>query len=165
MKKKLITLVIGVVACVCALAGCGATEKTFEKAGMRITLTSAFYEQEHIAQTATYVSSSAIVVATKESFTLLAGLEDYTLEDYTDLTISANNLTSDKNYRENKDYIYFTYERVVDGKDFFYLATTHKSPDAFWLIQFACNVSDKESKTETFLKWADTITFVTEATV
>ena len=62
MKKKLIALVIGVVACVCALAGCGATEKTFEKAGMRITLTSAFYEQEHIAQTATYVSSSAIVV-------------------------------------------------------------------------------------------------------
>ena len=54
---------------------------------------------------------------------------------------------------------YFVYEKTVSDKRYFYLATTHKSKDAFWLIQFCCDQKDKDEFQEKFLEWADTITF------
>ncbi len=164
MKKKFLALLASLTAvtlCVIGFTGC-ALEKTFEKAGMQITLTSKFYEKEILSQTAYYESTDSIVTAVKEEFSIADGVEDYTVSDYTDIVLEANNVTANVNTREGKDYLYFTYEKQVSGKDFYYLATTHKGPDAFWLIQFACLVSDKGSKTETFLKWADSVTFITE---
>ena len=164
MKKKLLALVISliaVIACAVGLTGC-TSEKTFEKAGMQITLTSKFTEKELLSQTAYYESRDAIVTVLKEEFSLASGFGSYTLGEYTDLVLKQNQLSADKNTREGKDYMYFSYEKTVSGKDFYYLATTFKADDAFWLIQFACNVSQKDSKQETFLKWADTVTFTTE---
>lgn len=161
MKKKLIAFVVSLTAlvvCVCGLSAC-ASEKTFEKAGMKITLTSDFYEKELVSQTAYYESPSVIVTALKEEFTLMSGLSGYSLSRYTDMVLTNNGVSAGKHEREGKDYMYFTYEKTVSGKDFYYLATTHKSDDAFWLIQFACAASAKDSKTPTFLGWADTITF------
>ena len=163
MKKKLVAFIasaMAVISCVAVIAGCS-SPKTFEKAGMQITLTSSFTEKEIVSQTAYYESTSAIVTVLKEEFTLLPDFENYTVSQYTDMVLTTNNLTAEKSTREGKDYMYFTYEKSVSGKDFYYLATTHKGEDAFWLIQFACSVSQKDSKTDTFLGWADTVTFVT----
>lgn len=164
MKKKLLALaisLIAVVACAVGLTGCS-SDKTFEKAGMQITLTSKFTEKEILSQTAYYESRDALVTALKEEFTLAPGFSSYSLEEYTDLVLSQNLLSTTKSTREGKDYMYFSYEKQVSGKDFYYLATTFKTEDAFWLIQFACNASEKDGKTDTFLKWADTVTFITE---
>ena len=164
MKRMFGTLVASVsvaLACIFALTGCSffqAKEKTFEKAGMRITLTSDFVEKEIVSQTVYYESRKVIVTALKEEFSMLAGLENYSLEEYTDLTISGTRLSAQAEQREGKDYLYFSYEKNVSGNQFFYLATTHKMSDAFWLIQFACFLGEKEKYTETFLSWADTIT-------
>ena len=81
------------------------------------------------------------------------------LEDYTDLVLRNNVLTAEFEERENEDYIYFSYEKSMSGKTFYYLATTHKAEDAFWLIQFACDKDDKDEFKDKFLDWADTITF------
>lgn len=161
MKRKFKALFIGLLSllvCLGILAGCS-KEKTFEKAGMQITLTSDFYEKDYVSLTAYYESRSAIVTVTKEEFSLLDGFKNYTLTQYTNTVLKANKLTAEVSSREGQNYQYFTYEKSVSGKDFYYLATTHKGTDAFWLIQFACEVSDKDSYTETFLGWADTVTF------
>lgn len=161
MKRKFKALVVGMVsvlACLGLLAGC-ASDKTFETSGMQITLTSAFYEKEYVSMTAYYESRDAIVTVLKEEFGLVDGFGNYTLSQYTDTVLSANNLSASVQTREGKEYQYFTYERSASGKNFYYLATTHKSSDAFWLIQFACVVSDKDKYTDKFLGWADTITF------
>lgn len=161
MKKKIVSFLIAVTAlvvCVCGFSAC-ASEKTFEKAGMKITLTTDFYEKELASQTAYYESSSVIVTALKEEFSLMTGLSTSTVSEYTDMVLTNNRLSASKLTREGKEYMYFTYEKTVSGKNFYYLATTHKSGDAFWLIQFACVASDKDEYSTQFLEWADTITF------
>lgn len=169
MKKKFTLLMLGVVSLIIAvfsIAGCGlfdASPKDFEKAGMKITLTDDFYEKSMLSQTAYYESQKAIVVALKEEFTMADGLSEWTLDHYTSVTMSGNKLQAETHQRFEKDYMYFSYEKSVSGKDFYYLATTHKSGDAFWLIQFACEQSDKDKYTEQFLTWADSITFTATA--
>lgn len=143
-----------------ALVGCfGGKPKTFTKEGMSITLTTKFNEQNIVTQTAYYVSTDSVVTALKEEFSLVSGFENYSLSKYTDMVISNNLLNSAVNSREGKDYLWFTYEKAVSGKDFYYLATTFKASDAFWLIQFGCETSDKGEFTETFFGWADSVTF------
>lgn len=158
--KRFIIAALALAAACLTLVGCfGGKPKTFTKAGMSITLTTQFSEQEIVTQTAYYVSRDSLATALKEEFSIVSGLEDYTLAEYTDLVLANNKFNSEVNSREGKSYLWFTYEKAVNGKDFYYLATTFKSTDAFWLIQFACATSDKEEFTEKFLGWADSVTF------
>lgn len=144
-----------------SLSGC-VKSKTFSKAGMSISLTSEFTEKDIVSQTVYYESRKCIVTALKEEFSLLP---NYSLSEYTDTVKSNNKLTAESHVREGKDYMYFTYEKTASGKNFYYLATTHKSDDAFWLIQFICEQSDKDKYNDKFLGWADTITFTATAVV
>ncbi len=163
MKKKILILIsaILVVACILGITGCGAKEKNFSKAGMHITLTTEFYEKELAGQTAYWESARNIATALKESYKNAIAENITTLSEYTDAVITMNNIkNAEVNTREGKDYLYFTYERSVSGKDFFYLATTHLyEADSFWLIQFACEAKYKEDRVELFLGWADTVRF------
>ncbi len=126
---------------------------------MRTTLTTAFQEKDVLSQTVCYESRSEIVTALKESFSLMPGFGRYTIEDYTNLILKNNKLFSTTYTRDGKDYMFFTYEKTVNDKQIYYVATTHKSSDAFWLIQFACNASEKTERVTKFLAYADTITF------
>ena len=79
MKKKFLIFTAATVAallCLIGVAGCKAKDKTFEKAGMQITLTTAFSEKEYIGQTACYQSSKVIVTAIKEEFTYFESVAD-----------------------------------------------------------------------------------------
>ncbi len=169
MKRKFGLIVASVsvaLTCIFAFAGCSffqVQEKTFEKEGMSITLNTSFVEKEIEGQTVYYESLKAIATALKEEFTMLAGLADYSLEKYTDLTISGNQLSAKAEYREGHDYMYFSYQKNVSGNTFYYLATTHKMSDAFWLIQFACLADEKDKYFEQFLSWADTVTDLHQA--
>ncbi len=163
MKKKILMLLsaILVVACILGIAGCGAKEKRFSKAGMHITLTTEFYEKELDGQTAYWESARNIAIALKESYTDALAENVTTLSEYTDAVITINKIkNADVHTREGKDYLYFTYDRSVSGKNFFYLATTHLyEADSFWLIQFACEAKYKEDRVELFLGWADSVCF------
>lgn len=162
MKKKLLIFTAAAVAailCLIGFAGCKAKDKTFEKAGVRITLTTEFTEKEYIGQTVCYQSAKVIVTVLKEEFASIGS--SCTLGEYTDMVLQANNFSAATNGREGREYMYFSYEKSVGGKDYYYIATTHKGPDAFWLIQFACFASDKDKYTDSFFRWADSVTFLT----
>lgn len=159
MKKRYIALALLICVTAVALCGCFDSEKEFSKAGMTITLTSSFVEKEIVSQTAYYESTTSIVTVLKESFSSVSGLSNYTLDQYTNAVLTANKLKTEITKYEDKEYYSFTYEKELNGKDYYYFATTFKGPDAFWLIQFACTTSNKDKFQDKFVKWADSVTF------
>jgi hypothetical protein len=85
MKKlfKSIPAILLTVLCVSALAGCfGEKVKVFEKSGIKITATDAFYEKEQISMTLYLESSDKIITALKEepseAFPITKPLGEYT---------------------------------------------------------------------------------------
>lgn len=131
--------------------------KEFSGSGMTITLTKAFEEVEYQGFTQCYESREAVVFMLKEEFSLVPGLEDYTLEDYADLVLSSNSI--DAEVKTENGVMYFTYTSAPDGTTFYYMATLHKSSDAFWLIQFATPESMKDEYHSLFLEWAASVEF------
>lgn len=159
MKKRYLALALLICIAMAALCGCFGGEKEFSKAGMTITLTNGFIEKEIVSQTAYYESTTSIVTVLKESFSSASGLSSYTLEQYTNAVLKANNLNAQITKYDDKEYYSFTYDKELNGKDYYYFATTFKGPDAFWLIQFACTTSNKDKFQDKFIKWADSVTF------
>ncbi len=142
------------------LAGCSAKEKTYEStSGISITLTDNFVEKEYITATYYLQSENAIFIAVKENFDDLSYYtsvnSESSLIDYANVVISGNLLTSTIKYQENLTY--FTYNKSVSEKSFYYLAVVVKGTDAFWLCQFCCLDSTKEVYEQKFLEWAKTI--------
>ena len=144
--------------CSCGLFG-KAKEKDSSKSGATITLTDEFTEQELVSQTAYYVSMKSIVTMLKEEFSLFKGTEyeNMTLNEYAKLVITANSLTATA--AEEDGLVYFTYEKSNNGKDYKYYATVFKGTDAYWLIQFACEVDDFDKFLPDFQKWAKSVKF------
>lgn len=133
--------------------------KEFSVEGMAITLTEAFEEESYQGFTQCYESSSVAVFTLKEAFTLMAGLEDYTLEDYASLVVQSNNM-DDSVLKTENGILYFDYTaQGGDGDEYYYLATLHKGPDAFWLIQFATPASNDEKLRDQFISWAASVEF------
>ena len=144
-----------------AFGGCTLFQqsKTFQKAGASITLTNAFVEKEYVSMTCYYESPEMIVTMLKEEFTMLDGLEDWTLVEYGRATIEANKLTDCDVFRSEDGYVYFCYYKEVSGNNYSYYATCHKSGDAFWLIQFACLSKNFDRLSESMREYAKSITF------
>ena len=158
MRKCLSALALIIAICTLFSAvGCSQKpkDKDFSKAGMTITLTDAFTEQDIVTQTAYYVSQEAIVTALKEDGSMIG---DYTVKDYAELVCSVNKLSSSK-VTTKEGYAEFTYEKELSGKEYYYYARCFKNGSDFWLIQFACETKNTEKFTPTFEKWAATVTF------
>ena len=160
MKKYLSFLVLAVTVCALVLSftACSlslAKSKDFSKAGLTITLTDDFSEQDIVTQTAYYVSQKAIVTTLKEESETIA---DLTVKEYAELVCTINKL--DESSVVVKDgYAEFTYEKEVNGKEYYYYARCFKNGTAFWLIQFGCETKNSEEYQKTFEKWAATVTF------
>ena len=157
MRKNLIKL-FSIVLVALLLFGCSKDTKTFEEDDFKITVEGDFKKDELAGFTYYYESSDVIVTALKESFTSLKSLgvnNETTLEEYTKLILTSNN--KEEELKTRNDYMYFEYTSTVDGDDFYYIAATYKSDDAFWLINFMCMKSDKNKFKEKFLSWADTV--------
>ena len=54
---------------------------------------------------------------------------------------------------------YFTYEKEVSGKNYFYLSAVAKSNDSFWLLTFASDVKDRDKYEPLFKTWAKSVKF------
>ena len=159
--KKLglsIVLLITVLALTLTATGCSLLEpkpKTFSKAGMSITLTESFVEQDLITQTAYYVSMNAVVTALKEDG---SSIPNYSVKDYAELVCQANGLNQSSVVAKD-GYAEFTYEKEVSGKEYYYYARCFKNGTDFWLFQFACETKNTEDYTERFEAWASSVTF------
>ena len=80
------------------------------------------------------------------------------VRDYAELVCDVNKLDGDKIVAED-GYAEFTYEKEVNGKDYFYYARCFKNGTDFWLFQFACETKNTEEYREIFEKWAYSVTF------
>lgn len=133
--------------------------KTFTDRGFSITLTSAFRPTEQEPFYLCYDSEKVAVFVLREAFSDYGELEAYSPEDYARFTISANGLDAPL-LRTASGILYFEYEEENEEEQCFYhRAYSYRSDDAFWLVQYACRVSDAESLLPRFDAWADTVAF------
>lgn len=132
--------------------------KTFSKQGMSITLTSEFKEETMKGFTVCYDSSKVAVFALKESFSLLDGFENYTLEQYGDLVMKNNSLTSvDLKTTDGLSYFEYDYKNTAENEDYKYYAFIYKGNDAFWLIQFATYKKNANKYFDDIVDWAKSV--------
>lgn len=161
MKKYLkyfSLLLVGVLLTGCAFLE---DEKTYEVNGIKITMANDMVEKDLVSQTAYLEGDEVIFTALKESFTDLSQVgitEESTLKDYANLILTGNKLDS-KVIEDANNVTYFTYEKEISGKDFYYLASVYKANDAFWLVNFACEKKNVNEYKDKFLKWASTVEF------
>lgn len=140
-------------------------EQTFYSNGMRITLTDEFKETTVANFTAAYDSRNVAVFALREPFTLMEGLEAYSLPQYGQLVMKANNVT-DGSIKTDGDLVYFQYEwtNPEDNLKYQYYSYLYKTTDAFWMIQFATRYDDAEKYTQQISEWARSVSFSTDPT-
>jgi len=134
--------------------------REFSAGGMSITLTEAFSETSFEGYTQCYESKEIAVFALREDFTLAAGMENLTLEEYGQLVIDSNGKGGTELLSED-GLTWFQYNSSnADGSlNYFYFAAVFKSEDAFWLIQFATPENRAEANLPLFKQWAKTVTF------
>ena len=134
--------------------------KDFSSNGMTITLTDEFTKADVENYTAAYDSKNVAVLALKEEFALVDGSQNYTLEQYGDLVLQNNNLSSAK--IENIDGLTtFEYELTnPDTKDTYkYFSFVYKTNDAFWIVQFATLTENADEYRSKIFEWAKAISF------
>lgn len=163
-KKGLVVLIaaliIGFVVGFAIVNAFNSRSKTFSADGMSITLTSEFKETKMQNFTACYDSSKVAVFALKESFSLLEGFEDYTLEQYGNIVMSGNGLTSvSLKTTDGLTYFEYDYKNTADNKEYQYYSFIYKADDAFWLIQFATYKNDAAKYFDEIIDWASSVKF------
>lgn len=162
MTKKRIGIIVLMVFCV-MLGGCfnaSVKQKDYSSHGFNIKMDDGMTEKDLATTTASFMSDNAIVTALKEEFDILEAVdidENSSIEDYAKAVIKNNK--ADYELKEKDGINYFEYEKAVNGKDYYYLAVVYKSDDAFWLVNFACDKSNKDEYQGKFFDWAKTVTF------
>ena len=134
--------------------------KDFSSDGMTITLTDEFIKAGVEEYTVAYDSKNVAVFALKEEFSLADGFQNYTLEQYGDLVIQNNNLSSSK-IENIEGLTAFEYEFTnPDTKDTYkYFSFVYKTNDAFWIVQFATLTENVDEYSSKIFEWAKTISF------
>ena len=168
MKKLIKQVIVSLCLAISIIAGlCGcaneSTSKKFEKAGLTITLTTEFYEKEHVEYTAYYASSKMIVVTIKESFNSFEKIgqdaETMSVEEYARLVIDVYQdfYNSASEISVENDMVSFTYENDALGKDYKFVWYGFKAVDAFWAVQFGCVDANFDSLQSEMLAYAKTV--------
>ena len=132
-----------------------AAPKTFTQAEFQITLTDAFEPVEEEGFFCAYTSDAAMVFALREEKTLFG---DISLEEYGELVLEANGRT-DLRMNQGEGFIWFAYTDTPEKQEIYYLAVCCQSEDAFWIVNFATPVKNRNAYQETFLSWAESIKF------
>lgn len=162
MTKKRIGIIVLMMFCV-LLGGCFNSvvkQKDYSSHGFNIKMDDGMTEKDIATSTAAWVGEKAIVTALKEEFSILKSIdidEDSTIKDYAEAVIKNNK--ADYELQEKDGMNYFEYEQTISGKEYYYFAVIYKADDGFWLVNFACDSSDKSTYQEKFVEWAKTVTF------
>ena len=143
------------------LCGCGkVTLKEFSFEEVTITLPSNLKDisTEVSGFTFAVANTKVFVFGLREEFSLFESLGTLTLEEYTDLVLSANGM-EDKTATQRDGYYTFSFESEVEGDTFAYLAGTFQAEDAFWLIQCSCKADDFAKNESAFIQYLDSVKF------
>ncbi len=134
--------------------------KTFSSKGMAITLTEEFKKTDVEDYTVAYNSKNVVVFALKEEFALADGFQNYTLEQYGNLVLQNNNLSSSK-IKNIEGLTGFEYESTNPNtkNTYKYFSFVYKSKDAFWLVQFATLSENADEYDSEIIEWAKSVEF------
>ena len=158
MKKFLKMLAIIAISTV-ALTGCMEKEdKEYSTDGLTITMEDGMVKKDILAANIYYEGQKVVFSAIKETFETLEQVEinkDSTIGEYLDAVMAANK--SDYEILKDDGLIYFTYEKEVSERNFYYLSSVVKGNDAFWLTTFACESKNKAEYALKFIEWSKTI--------
>ena len=141
---------------------CSPRDKKFSVDGMTITLNSNFekvdVDKEH-KYDASYGSEEVAVFVLKEEFSLVEGFEDYTLEEYAELLVESNGLSSDVKIKDGMTFFDYQKKSSKDQKTYRYRSYVYKSDDAFWMIQFAIETKNYDDYADSIDEWARSVSF------
>lgn len=159
--KKLLSLILAMTLLLAFTSCATAQPKEFSSSGITLTLTNAFKENTQAGYTVCYDSAKAAVFILKESFSIQAGIENMTLDEYAELVRQSNASKSPSAIETQDGFRTMEYDFLneTENQTYSYYCTMFKGPDAFWLVQFACKKGDYDSYKETFLEWAKTVSF------
>ncbi len=126
--------------------------KTFEKAGITLSLTDKFKETEsEVGFDAYYTSDFCGVVVLKEAFTLEEGLAERTLEQYIRNVIKNNGHTNIEPQNRDGLWYYVNYNNSSYRCVYSYV---YKGSDAFYIVQYIMNTVDEVDLQNTVHEWA-----------
>ena len=96
----------------------------------------------------------------KESFDIMEGFSDYTIEQYANIVMYN---CSDKNpslhQKDGISYIEYSFKNTELNKTYNYLIPLYKSDSAFYMVQFTCEDKDYKEYKDYFLDRAKTVRF------
>ncbi len=160
--KKLVSLVLLFIF-IFTLGGCAVKdtkEKVFTKDEFTITLNEAYVESAQEGFYACYDSATVAVFVVKESFDIMEGFSDYTIEQYANIVMYN---CSDKNpslhQKDGINYIEYSFKNTELNKTYNYLIALYKSDSAFYMVQFTCEDKDYKEYKDYFLDRAKTVKF------
>lgn len=133
--------------------------QVFTDNGMSITLTNEFQPTQAPSFTHCYESPQVAVFALKEEFSLLEGFETYTLEQYRDLVVSANNIAATQKEEDGLLSFAYDYTNPSTTDTYHYVSFVFKTKDAFWTVQFVTTADNADGYNDTITKWAKSISF------
>ena len=102
-------------------------------------------------------SKSLMILGLKEEYINFEKGNETTLREYTETVIKVNKMSCEISGTDESKYLYFTYEKTIEGINYKYLATTHKAEDGFWLVQAVTLKGDFDQ--DQLMRYMDTIGF------
>lgn len=171
-KKKLlliggialaVVVVAAVAACmIFALSTPKGETKVFSVDDFHIALTTDFTEFDVEGFERAMDSEHVALLILQEEFTLMEGFGDYTLEEYGELVLSNNPKAKDSKLSTKNGVMYFEYESVnmEDGKNYRYIVTMYKGPDAFWMVQYIVHAEEAVWYRDDIFDWAESVAFM-----
>lgn len=166
MKKSIVFFVI--IAIVCAACSFVATSgifdnpepETFNYKNMSLVLTDDFEETEMDGFERCYDSERIAVFVIRERFDDVNVDENYSLDEYGELVMKNNGMTSDVNLQHKDGLTYFEFEAVNDdGEECSYFVSMYKAEDAFWIVQFAGLTNEYDEDMANIIEWAKSVQF------
>jgi hypothetical protein len=142
------------------LTACGPKAKTFEGAGVQITLTNEFSVEETVLVPFYLISKNHIFMANRESKTVLKTHGVNTLQQYVDLVLSNAGKVAATQEAETSDktpYIFAYYNSSVNGQNFGYMLMVFEGERYFYTMNFGCLAHHLETYKDQYIKWASTI--------
>ena len=133
--------------------------KTFTDSGISITLTNEFELKEMEKFTVSYDSKNVAVMVLKEDFSLVDGLESYTLEQYANLLLKTNDRSAKLKNIEGLTVFEYEYTNPSTENTYKYFSFVYKSDDAFWLVQFATLTELEDEYESKIIEWAKSVSF------
>ena len=158
MKRTVALLLLTVL--LFSVCACGKSNtKTLTQDEFSITLSDDYGMVPHISYFVSYETADkkAVLVTRnkKDIVEEVAGKPDISLLEYANLVIQTNRKGEDPKTKDGVTY--YTYTSHTDGVDYTYLATVHKSENAFWLVQFVCETKEYNDMEDTFFGYAKSV--------